>query len=109
MSAHEYGYAFDVVTSPMDALNDMGAYWTEQGGVWGGAKDPIHFEFPGFTPPAQTWEQRAGTSWWENLVAGFPIAFWPSVVLDMLGIPASAVKDITPAQEQTLRKIALGL
>ena len=51
-SAHEFGYAFDMVVSPMDALPDVGRYWTQQGGVWGGAfNDPIHFEYPGFTKP----------------------------------------------------------
>lgn len=48
-SAHEFGYAFDMVVSPMDALTDVGAYWQAQGGIWGGAfKDPVHFEYPGF-------------------------------------------------------------
>jgi len=41
-----------MVVSPMDALPDVGAYWKAQGGVWGGEfNDPIHFEYPGFTPP----------------------------------------------------------
>lgn len=52
-SAHEFGYAFDMVTSPMEALSEVGAYWEEIGGVWGGRnRDPIHFEFPGFVAPA---------------------------------------------------------
>jgi len=51
-SAHEFGYAFDMVVSPMDALPDVGRYWEAQGGVWGGHfRDPIHFEYPGFTQP----------------------------------------------------------
>ena len=38
----------------MDALPDVGRYWTSQGGVWGGEfNDPIHFEYPGFTKPAK--------------------------------------------------------
>jgi hypothetical protein len=52
-SAHEYGFAFDVVTAQMEDLADMGAYWQEIGGVWGGSRDPIHFEFPGFVPPPE--------------------------------------------------------
>ena len=52
-SAHEAGYAMDLVVTPMSALDDVGAYWEANGGVWGGKfRDPIHFEFPGFT--AQT-------------------------------------------------------
>lgn len=46
-SAHEYGYAFDMVVSPMGALRKVGRYWQELGGVWGPG-DAIHFEFPGF-------------------------------------------------------------
>jgi hypothetical protein len=37
----------------MEALADMGAYWEELGGVWGGSTDPVHFQFPGFQPPPQ--------------------------------------------------------
>jgi hypothetical protein len=48
-SAHEFGYAFDMITSPMEALPDVGAYWIANGGVWH-ASDAVHFEFPGFVP-----------------------------------------------------------
>jgi len=54
-SAHEYGWAFDMVLSPMSALSDAGALWESWGGVWGGRPtragskyDPVHFEFPGW-------------------------------------------------------------
>jgi D-alanyl-D-alanine carboxypeptidase len=51
-SAHEFGYAFDMVVTPMDALADVGAYWKAQGGIWGGEfNDPVHFEYPGFSKP----------------------------------------------------------
>jgi hypothetical protein len=46
-SAHEFGEAFDLVVSPFEALSDVGAYWQEQGGTWGGERDPVHFELPG--------------------------------------------------------------
>jgi len=56
-SAHEAGYAFDMMIagspSQMESdHNDLGHVWESWGGVWGGHfKDPIHFEYPGFTPP----------------------------------------------------------
>lgn len=51
-SAHEFGFAFDMVVSPLDALTDVGAYWQAQGGIWGGEfSDPVHFEYPGFSKP----------------------------------------------------------
>lgn len=47
-SAHELGLAFDMVTSPMEALTDLGKVWEDWGGVWGGRfGDEVHFEFPG--------------------------------------------------------------
>jgi len=47
-SAHEYGLAFDLITSPYEALADAGATWESWGGVWGGRfNDEIHFELPG--------------------------------------------------------------
>jgi len=48
-SPHEYGYAFDLVVSPMGALGDVGALWETWGGYWGGRQnDPVHFQYPGF-------------------------------------------------------------
>lgn len=46
-SAHEFGFAMDMVTVPFDALSDLGSLWISWGGLWG-ASDPVHFEFPGF-------------------------------------------------------------
>jgi hypothetical protein len=47
LSAHEYGLAFDLVTSPFEALGDVGATWQSWGGEWGGSGDPVHFQYPG--------------------------------------------------------------
>lgn len=54
-SAHEFGWAFDMVVTPMDYLIDVGYYWIQMGGVWGGRPtrsgsgyDPVHFEYPGW-------------------------------------------------------------
>jgi len=49
-SAHEYGYALDIVLTPMDALYDLGDLWLRTGGIWS-EKDVIHFEYPGFVVP----------------------------------------------------------
>lgn len=51
-SPHEYGYAFDMILTPMEALTDAGEVWTSWGGYWPGAVDPVHFQFPGFVIPA---------------------------------------------------------
>src|SRR5712692_2273348 len=45
-SAHEYGYAFDLVVSPMDALADVGYTWQQWGGGWN-PSDAVHFELAG--------------------------------------------------------------
>jgi hypothetical protein len=53
-SAHEFGYAFDMMLQEDPAsmesdLGDLGKVWESWGGVWGGRfNDPIHFEYPGF-------------------------------------------------------------
>jgi hypothetical protein len=47
-SAHEYGWAFDLVVTPYAYQPDAGHAWeSEWGGSWGGAKDLVHFELPG--------------------------------------------------------------
>ena len=54
-SAHEYGWAFDMIVHPIEALTDVGRLWESWGGVWGGRyHDPVHFEFPGFQAPKNT-------------------------------------------------------
>src|SRR5258707_15480164 len=51
-SAHEYGEAFDMVVTPMDALADVGATWLDWGGGWNGS-DAVHFELPGASERAR--------------------------------------------------------
>jgi len=51
-SAHEYGEAFDLVVSPMEALADVGYTWQTWGGGWNPA-DAIHFELPGASDRAR--------------------------------------------------------
>ena len=50
-SQHERGYAVDIARVGVSALNDpvlraVGLAWRSLGGVWGGEKDPVHFEAP---------------------------------------------------------------
>jgi hypothetical protein len=58
-SAHEYGYALDIVCSPLEANYDLGAFWQEAGGVWS-PKDIVHFEYPGFN--ASDFDRGSGTN-----------------------------------------------
>lgn len=46
-SAHEYGWAFDMVVEPKSWQFDVGKVWTGWGGAYGGRGDPVHFELPG--------------------------------------------------------------
>jgi hypothetical protein len=103
-SAHEYGEAFDMVVTPMEALGDVGATWLDWGGYWGPG-DAVHFELPGATARAK---QRGRESpWYVELAAGLPLSFPLSVVLYFLGIPASAKASISPDQERYLRELAI--
>src|SRR5229473_2075019 len=52
-SAHEYGEAFDMVVTPMDALADVGYTWQQWGGGWNPA-DAVHFELPGASDRAKS-------------------------------------------------------
>src|SRR5260370_13458351 len=51
-SAHEYGEAFDLVVTPMEALADVGYTWKSWGGGWDG-RDTVHFEIPGASERAR--------------------------------------------------------
>jgi len=46
-SAHEYGFAFDMVADTAENLHDLGYVWGRWGGVWS-PHDEVHFEYPGF-------------------------------------------------------------
>jgi D-alanyl-D-alanine carboxypeptidase len=104
-SAHEFGYAFDMMIQGPDMdqnLADLGQVWTSWGGVYGGAfNDPIHFEYPGF-PHGQVEQAQKladenapeGTPWYKwhppkiaedvlNLIPGVQLI---SDLVDMLGI-----------------------
>jgi len=79
LSAHEFGYAFDMIVTPESALDDVGYTWVQAGGIWGPG-DAIHFEFPGFVPPpesrqnaiAEVAQKFNDLPWYETLL--LPIA-----------------------------------
>ncbi len=50
-SAHEFGYAFDMICDTKENLHDLGSVWVSWGGLWH-PSDEVHFEYPGFS--AQT-------------------------------------------------------
>lgn len=78
-SAHELGLAFDMVTSPMSALADLGTVWEEWGGVWGGRfGDEVHFEFPGASQHAVA--QAKQTNQLPAEIAGSLASFLPGPV-----------------------------
>ena len=59
-SAHEYGYAFDMVVADLSWLPTIGDAWIQAGGVWHDS-DPIHFEYPGFVAPEGFAQTTVGT------------------------------------------------
>src|SRR5260370_37364097 len=103
-SAHEYGWAFDMVVEPFDALTDVGRFWRELGGEWGARSDPVHFQLPGATQAAKNalkqaildnqalsdtpWIFRRGVipHWLESAFRLIPGVSPVSYVLDQLGL-----------------------
>jgi hypothetical protein len=105
-SAHEYGEAFDLVVTPMEALADVGYTWQQWGGGWNPA-DAVHFELPGASERAkQRGAAQQKSPFLVELVSSIPFGLPLSLVLDFLGIPTSARKNVTPEQEEYLRTLA---
>jgi len=98
-SAHEYGLAFDMVVSPMEALADVGAYWVGNGGGWSG-RDAVHFELPG----AAEWARGQGAAseekpigaWIDQFFNGIP--WWISAVLPISLMTRSEPIDLSSAR-----------
>lgn len=90
-SAHEFGYAFDMVVTPWEALADVGYTWQSWGGVWGGERDPVHFEYPGFVVPQENIVQRAARTF-----ADLP--WYLQVFLPL----SSTTREVTPEEENRI-------
>jgi D-alanyl-D-alanine carboxypeptidase len=92
-SAHEFGYAFDMIVTPFEALRDVGYTWRQWGGVWGGEfNDPVHFEYPGFKASRQgdSWLSaaiRQLSDWYGNLPG------WSTIFLP-LALTATSSEDL---------------
>ena len=88
-SAHEYGYAFDMIVAPLSALADVGDYWEQQGGIWGGRiGDDVHFEYPGFTAP-QVQEPIAKAGWLDVLGTASGFIGLPFALLSAIEVASS--------------------
>lgn len=61
-SAHETGEAFDMLVTPVEYLQDLGAIWQSWGGVWGGNGDPVHFQLPGAPSPDRLAETKGAAA-----------------------------------------------
>lgn len=73
-SAHEYGWAFDLVVSPFDAIYDVAYTWQQWGGGWN-ANDAVHFEIPGASAEAvrlASTQEPTDLPWWANLLGVGP-------------------------------------
>jgi len=78
-----------MVTTAMDPqdLKDLGQVWESWGGVWGGEfRDPIHFEYPGFSvartsvdPPSPGFLERLHALTEEHPYLSFLLGFVPYV------------------------------
>jgi len=85
LSAHEYGLAFDLVVSPMDALADVGATWISWGGGWSGS-DAVHFEYPGASEIAKQMQphKRSAAAWIYDTALGFAPGYsWVQLAADI--------------------------
>jgi len=108
-SAHEYGWAFDLVVSPYEYQEAVGQAWIEIGGSWGGQRDPVHFELPGASAAAAapTEAPSGGGAIWDylmdaadfglgsvtaSILALFP-RFSESKILRVLGSPVRTFRD----------------
>lgn len=87
-SAHELGWAFDMVADTAEDLHDLGTVWKSWGGVWS-PSDEVHFEYPGFIHPNVPEDLPSG-SWISDLGERYVNLPWYASLF--LPITATAVK-----------------
>lgn len=79
-SAHEYGWAFDVLVTPFAYLAELGRVWTAWGGTWGAERDPVHFELPGASEKAKSLgEEPVAQKYFFGPAFDFLVGFLPGV------------------------------
>lgn len=98
-SAHEYGWAFDVLVTPYAYLADLGALWTSWGGSWGAQSDPVHFELPGASERAKSLGSPAFERYGFGTAFDFIAGFIPGVgAAEIFGTVLSAFPDFSESQ-----------
>jgi hypothetical protein len=105
-SAHEFGYAFDMVVSPWEALADVGYTWQQWGGIWGGDRDPVHFQFPGFFVPAGAsgaWQDQQDPSFVR--LCDFLSGFSPLGPVQLADSIATYIAPLTSSPQSLERKV----
>ncbi len=117
-SAHEFGWAFDLVVVGTENQDDLGTVWRDWGGVYGGKSDPVHFEYPGFIPPAANGAASRGTgpgarygSTAGATFVDFLLGFVPGLgeveliatLATWLGLPQTTVSQLLQAPVSTVR------
>jgi len=105
-SAHEYGLAFDMVVSPMEALADVGYTWQSWGGGWSGA-DAVHFELPGASEWARSQsaveEVKTGNTFGDWFMREYgKIPWWVQLVLP---IGATVQSAVPPGNDSWMRSL----
>ena len=102
-SAHEFGFALDMVVSPMEYLPAVGAWWQSLGGVWH-PSDVVHFEFPGFQVPVEeTFIQETVRTWaeWFN-----DLPWYVQLALPLATVNQPADKPVTRSAVERILKAA---
>jgi hypothetical protein len=97
-SAHEYGWAFDLVVSPFDAIYDVAYTWKQWGGAWNAA-DAVHFELPGASAEAKRLGEQNS-----NVVARSAEAFADLPWYVSIALPVSTMTT-TSNEDQINRKL----
>jgi len=104
-SAHEFGEAFDMVVSPMEALEDVGYTWQTWGGGWNPG-DAVHFELPGASESHRNEPQSISLRDW-IMKEYNAIPWWLSIVMPMASTMQPATSDKQTYIKSLISKLGL--
>jgi hypothetical protein len=97
-----------MVVTPLAALADVGATWEDWGGIWGGRKDPVHFQYPGFQAPSVSSQDSPSLIKLCDFLSGFTPGLGQVQLGELIAQWIDPIPEDSPSFDRKLQKFING-